>query len=148
VTRCYRRLIPTTRAGCDDPHISFETHGQWLITLPPPPSDIMAGTSSPVPVATAAGSTSAAISLKEVAKWDGKSQEIYKVLTAAFDAEDYPECIKDLRAREIEPLLYVDNLNKVGSVSQPLARFVTIGDRSLTASVRLTQNSRNDVCER
>lgn len=52
-----------------------------------------------------------------VANWDGKSQGIDQVLTAAFNAEDYLECIKDLRARNVDPLSYVNSLDKVGSLS-------------------------------
>jgi len=66
---------------------------------------------------------SAAITLKEIAEWDGKSQEIYKALPAVFDAKDYLECIKDLKSREIDPQLYINNLNQVGSYSISNASF-------------------------
>jgi len=68
---------------------------------------------------TTVESASAAISLTEVANWDGKSQEIHKALTDAFDAKDYLECIKNLQARQIEPRLYINNLDKVSSHPTP-----------------------------
>jgi len=79
----------------------------------------MPGATPPVPATTAVESASAAISLMEVTNWDGESQGIYKALTTAFGAGDYLECIKDLRARHIEPLSYIDNLNRVSLHSIP-----------------------------
>jgi len=73
----------------------------------------MSGKTSPVPVTTTVEPVSAAIFLTKVANWDGNSQDVHEALAAAFDAKDYPECIKNLQAREIEPLLYVNNLDKV-----------------------------------
>jgi len=134
------------RNGRDDAHISLETHGRWLIETTSP--DIMPGATSPDPVATGE-SASASKFLRKVANWDGRSQEIHQALTAAFDATDYLECIKDLRAIRIEPQLYINNLDKVSPYSIPkrLVRFITIGDRSLTAS-RPTPNSGDDAYER
>ena len=60
--------------------------------------------------------TDASISLREVANWDGKSLGIYQVLAAAFNAEDYLDCIKYLPARNIDPLSYINSLDKVGSL--------------------------------
>jgi len=57
--------------------------------------------------------TSASIFLRKVANWDGKSRDIDTALTAAFDAKDYPECIKDLRALRIDPSSYINNLDTV-----------------------------------
>jgi len=93
--------------------------------------------------------TSASIFLMKVANWDGRSQEIHEALTAAFETKDYLECLKDLRARQIEPQLYINNLDKVSPYSIPkrLARFMTIGNRSLTA-FRPTPNSGDDAYER
>jgi len=68
----------------------------------------MPDTSPPLPAATL---------LKQVAEWDGKSQEIRKTLAAALDAGGYQECIKDLKAQGIDPQSYIDNLNQVGSYS-------------------------------
>ena len=95
------------------------------------------------------GDSGASIFLMKVANWDGMSQEIHEALTAAFEANDYLECLKDLRARRIEPQLYINNLDKVSPYSVPkrLARFMTIGNRSLTAS-RPTPNSGDDAYER
>ena len=79
----------------------------------------MPGATPPNPVATTVDSVSASSFLKKVANWDGRSQEIHEVLTAAFEAEDYLECIKDLRARRIEPSLYINKLDKVSPSSIP-----------------------------
>ena len=88
----------------------------------------MPGATPHVTTTTTVGSTSAAIFLARVANWDGKSQEIDKELIAAFDAKDYPECIKDLQAQNIEPLSYIDNLDKVNLywISKHPARFITV----------------------
>ena len=59
---------------------------------------------------------SASVSLRKVANWDGQSQ-ISQVLIAAFDADDYLECINNLPARGIKPQLYINSLDKVGSYS-------------------------------
>ena len=48
-----------------------------------------------------------------VANWDGKSQDITQVLATAFEAEDYVDCIKNLQVRGIEPLSYINSLDKV-----------------------------------
>ena len=50
-----------------------------------------------------------------VARWDGTSEDINRTLVAAFEAEDYVDCIKNLRAQNIDPLSYIDSLDKVGS---------------------------------
>ena len=57
--------------------------------------------------------TTASTFLMKVANWDGESWDIDQMLTAAFNAGDYLDCIKDLRARQIEPLSYINNLDKV-----------------------------------
>ena len=59
--------------------------------------------------------TYTSILLMEVANWDGKSQGIDQVLTALFGTEDYLDCIKDLRARNIDPQAYINSLDKVSS---------------------------------
>ena len=61
----------------------------------------------------AAHAVSASISLKKVASWDGEYQDIGQVLTAAFGADDYLDCIKNLQGQGIEPLSYIDSLDKV-----------------------------------
>jgi len=58
---------------------------------------------------------SAVTSLIKVVSWDGNFQDISRELTTAFDAEDYLDCIKNLRARNIEPAAYINNLDKVSS---------------------------------
>jgi serine/threonine protein kinase len=60
---------------------------------------------------------SAANFLKKVADWDGNSPDIDQTLAAAFEADDYLDCIKDLKAQNIEPLSYVNGLDKVSSYS-------------------------------
>ena len=57
--------------------------------------------------------TSASSFLMKVANWDGESRDIDQVLTAAFNVGDYPACIKDLRAQQIDPLSYINNVDKV-----------------------------------
>jgi len=79
----------------------------------------MPGAPTPDPVATTVESVSASISLIEVANWDGRSEQIHKALTAAFDAEDYLECLKSLQARQIEPRSYINNLDKASSYLTP-----------------------------
>ena len=57
----------------------------------------------------------ASIPLKEIENWDGKSQDISQVLTTAFGAKDYLDCIKNLKARSIDPQSYVNSLDKAGT---------------------------------
>jgi len=78
------------------------------------------------PVAIA--DTSASALLVKLSNWTGTSQDVSQVLTAAFEAEDYLDCVKDLRARNIEPLLYINSLDKVSpqSVSKYHIRPITI----------------------
>lgn len=79
----------------------------------------MSGITLPVPPTKAVEPVPTVISLTEVANWDGKSQEIRNVLTTAFNAGDYPECIKNLPALHIEPQLYINKLNLVSLHSIP-----------------------------
>ena len=60
---------------------------------------------------------SAAISLMKIANWDGKSQDIIQVLVIAFETNDYLDCIRNLQAQNIEPLSYINSLDKVSSCS-------------------------------
>jgi len=71
----------------------------------------MQGPLPPLPVATSVSS------LIKVVNWDGESQDIYWVVTTAFDAEDYLDCIRNLRERGIDPVPYINNLDKVSSHS-------------------------------
>jgi len=109
----------------------------------------MPGRKTPVPVATTTQTVSASISLIKVAKWDGKSQDITQVLTTAFDAKDYLDCIKDLPARKVDPLSYIDNLDKVSSSSTLMGTLCSSrsGDRSSTV-FEPTQIYEDDVFER
>ena len=58
--------------------------------------------------------------LKKIANWDGRSsQDIVEALNAAFAAEDYPGCIKNLKGRGIDPTAYINNLDKVRHCDTP-----------------------------
>lgn len=59
--------------------------------------------------------TSASKLLTVVANWDGKSRDISQVLAAAFKADHYLSCVKNLQAWNVEPSLYINNLDKVSS---------------------------------
>lgn len=80
----------------------------------------MSGKTGGAPIKLALGiswPTSASISLMKIVNWDGTSHDIEQVLVAAFDADDYPDCIKVLQEQRIDPILYIDNLDKVSSYS-------------------------------
>ena len=62
---------------------------------------------------TVTHSVSASSSLLKIANWDGESQDIDQALVAAFKADDYLDCIKDLQAQNIDPPSYINNLDKV-----------------------------------
>ena len=64
----------------------------------------------------------AATFLRKVAEWDGNSPNIDQVLTAAFEADDYLDCVNDLEAQNVDPLLYINSLDKVSSYSIPKQR--------------------------
>ncbi|KAF9789408.1 kinase-like domain-containing protein [Thelephora terrestris] len=51
--------------------------------------------------------------LDTVVNWDGNSPDIHQALIAGFEAEDYLTCIKGLEERGIEPVSYINNLDKV-----------------------------------
>jgi hypothetical protein len=67
------------------------------------------------PVTTTGHSLSASIPLLKVANWDGTSQGIAQTLTAAFEADDYLHLVKNLKALDIDPQSYINNLDKVSS---------------------------------
>ena len=73
----------------------------------------MPGEKNPLPLAMASHKDSASISLRKIADWDGESQDIYEVVTAAFEAPDYLSCIKDLQAVGINAKTYINSLDKV-----------------------------------
>lgn len=116
---------PIRNQGCQNgAHISLDTHSRRLITSP----DNVPAPIPPAPAVMTTQAVSASISLIKVINWDGTSQDINQVLTAAFDAEDYLDCIKNLRERNIDPLSYINRLDKVSPYSIPKhhARFMTI----------------------
>ena len=102
-TTSRRSNTPATKETGRAPGTTHSTQEKTLAEIPP------------VPAQTTTMAFSAAMSefLDEVAQWNESSQDLKKVLTAAFDASDYYDCIANLRARNIEPLLYINNLNKV-----------------------------------
>ena len=53
--------------------------------------------------------------LRGISNWDGKSQGIDQVLAAAFEAGDYLDCVKNLRTLNIDPVSYINKLDKVNS---------------------------------
>ena len=71
---------------------------------------------------------SASILLNKVVNWDGKSPDINQVLTTAFKAKDYLDCIRDLKGRGIDPVPYINNLDKVCAhlISTHQAQFLTV----------------------
>ena len=71
---------------------------------------------------------SASFWLNEVVNWDGKSPNINRVLATAFGAEDYLDCVRNLQARGIDPLSYINSLDRVctHSVSTRWTLFLTI----------------------
>ena len=71
----------------------------------------------PRPATTTTEAVSASIFLDKVVHWDGSLHDIKQVLNAAFDANDYLDCIRDLQAQNIDPLLYINSLDRVGSCS-------------------------------
>jgi hypothetical protein len=74
------------------------------------------------PAATTGRSFPAAIFLKMIADWDGIFQGIGQVVAAAFEADGYLDCIKDLKAQNIDPLSYINSLDKVSPYSIPKRR--------------------------
>ena len=49
----------------------------------------------------------------KIISWHGKSRDIEQVLITALEADDYLDCIKDLKAQGVDPLSYIENLDKV-----------------------------------
>lgn len=75
----------------------------------------MPGATAPLPATTTTETASASISLNGIANWDGKSPGIKENLNAAFGAQDYLDCLRDLSARGIEAQSYINGLDKVRS---------------------------------
>ena len=70
---------------------------------------------SPAPTANPTQAVSTSDLLNKVVRGNGSPHEIKQVLNAAFDAKDYLDCITNLRARNIDPLSYINSLDKVCS---------------------------------
>ena len=51
--------------------------------------------------------------LNDLVNSDGNSPNINQILTTAFAAGDYLDCIKNLKERGVEPLSYINSLDKV-----------------------------------
>ena len=70
---------------------------------------------------------SASVYLSLISKNAVPPRDIQQVLTAAFAADDYTDCIEDLKKWEIDPQMYIDGLDQVSSHLQ------TITSNMLTA---------------
>ena len=86
------------------------------------------GATSPTPVMTTGHSLPAATFLRKVADWDGNSPDIDQALTAAFEADDYLDCVNDLEAQNIDPSSYINGLDEVSSypTQKQRACFITM----------------------
>ena len=51
--------------------------------------------------------------LNNILNWDGNCPDTEQMLTTAFEAKDYLECIKDLKKRGVEPKSYINSLDNV-----------------------------------
>ena len=58
---------------------------------------------------------SASTHLSRISKRTVSSQDARQVLTAAFTATDYLDCLKNLAGCRIDPQAYIDGLDQVGS---------------------------------
>ena len=67
----------------------------------------------------AATRNSAAVHLRRISQ--GVPRDPQRVLTAAFTAIDYPDCIKNLERWRIDPQAYINGLDQVGSRPSVLA---------------------------
>jgi len=127
------RILRETQVGASD---FFDSERMSNFLFLPVERTIRQGIQWPLrPVPTATQVVSASTSLIKVVGWDGTSQDIKQELTAAFDAKDYLDCIKNLRAQNIEPLSYINSLDKVGScpTSEGTPDSPRFPDRLLTA---------------
>jgi hypothetical protein len=64
---------------------------------------------------------SASAHLSRISKRTVSSQDARQVLTAAFTATDYLDCLKNLAGCRIDPQAYIDGLDQVGSRLSMLA---------------------------
>ena len=94
------------RVGYHVAHISPSSLYDHLPQITP-------GEISSLPVTMGSQTVSASIWLSEVVNWDGKSPDIDRVLATAFGAEDYLDCVRNLQARGIDPLSYINSLDRV-----------------------------------
>lgn len=126
--------------------------GRALDTMPSTQNKTLA-TIPPVPVRKSTQAVSAAMSefLDKIFHWDASSEDIKQVLTAAFNAKDYRDCIENLRMRNIEPLSYINSLDKVGSCSifeeRSIHHTLAIDHRYLGGRPRITKAMRTSVEE-
>ena len=81
-----------------------------------------------LPAAATSRVFSASKYLYEIANWDGDPTTVNQLLAATFGAKDYLECIKNLEAHGIRPLLYIDSLDKASahSILMQHTQFVTV----------------------
>ena len=79
-----------------------------------PPAE---GTTDPryPPAAIASHRASVLISLREIADWEGDSQDFSPFLTTVFEAGEYLDLVRNFRVLGIDPFAYINNLDKVGS---------------------------------
>lgn len=63
--------------------------------------------------ATASHDDSVLISLRKIADWDGNSQGIGQLLNTVFESGEYHDWVKNFRILDIDPLAYINNLDKV-----------------------------------
>ncbi|KAF9646900.1 kinase-like protein [Thelephora ganbajun] len=65
------------------------------------------------PATVTAHTASTKISLTKITNWNEKSGDISQMLTTAFESKDYLDCVKNLRALDIDPLSYINSLDKI-----------------------------------
>ena len=58
--------------------------------------------------------------LNEIVNWDGKSPDINQVLTTAFGAKDYLDRTRNIQGQGIDPLSYINSLDRVRTHSVSL----------------------------
>ena len=83
------------------------------VSRPSPPDTITMTPGATPPATVDSQKLSASIWLNKVISWDGERSGIQRALKSAFKAEDYEDCTGDLQARGIEPLSWIESLDKV-----------------------------------
>ena len=148
--RCWTHR-PSDRPGIEDVLQCLEEASKAWTPISPQAVPSESVTHSPTweTLEMSTGQISAAIYLMKVANWDGTSGDITQVLTTAFEAGDYLECVKDLEAHKIDPCLYINNLEKVSSY---LSQGNMLGSRSfgdrLPTAFQLIRDYDDDAYER